>query len=79
MDVVAHQAVRQDIQAAGVAFLSQQAQVKPPVVINEEHILPVVAPLRDVMSTARNDNACDSRHRKKLPSRPDRVKKKRNK
>jgi len=35
------------------AFLDEQAEVEPAVVIDEEDILAVVAPLRDVMRTAR--------------------------
>ena len=67
VDVVAHQAVGEDVQAVDSAFLDEQAEVELAVVIDEEDILAVVAPLHDVMRTARYDDACDSRHGGMLP------------
>ena len=52
------------------AFPDEQAEVEPAVVIDEEDILAVVAPLHDVMRTARNDDACYSRHGGNAPARP---------
>jgi hypothetical protein len=46
----------------GLAFLGQDAKVQPAVVVDEEDVLPVVAPLRHVVSAARNDDSGDSRH-----------------
>ena len=52
------------------AFPDEQAEVEPAVVIDEEDILAVVAPLHDVMRTARYDDACYSRHVGNAPARP---------
>jgi hypothetical protein len=68
--LVAHQAVGEDFQAVVAAFLDEQAEVELAVVIDEKDILAVVAPLRDVMRTARYDDACDSRHVANAPARP---------
>jgi len=53
-------------------FLDEQADVELAVVIDEEDILAVVAPLRDVMRTARYDDACYSRHVENATARPGR-------
>jgi len=49
MDVVAHEAVRQDLQAVLACLLLEQFQVHPPILVHEEHVLAVVPALRDMM------------------------------
>jgi len=45
-------------QAVPLRLLSQQFQTHPPVVVDEEHILKVVAPLCDMMGTTNRDCSC---------------------
>ena len=52
MDVGAHQAVAQHAHAAAAAALGQRFQIEPPVFVNQEDILTVVAPLGDVVRNA---------------------------
>jgi len=68
MHVVAHQAIALDRQAVLVRLLGQKLQIHPPIVVDEEHILPVVAPLRDMMGTADHNCPCKPWHDAKLPS-----------
>jgi len=45
-----------------LTLILQQFEIHPTVVIHKEHIVPVVAALRDVVRLTRNDNACNARH-----------------
>jgi len=54
--------------AGGGSLLGQQFQVYPPIVVDEEHILPAGAPLRNVMGTAGHHCPCEPWHNAKLPS-----------
>lgn len=51
-----------------VRLLGQQFQIHPPIVVDEEHILPVVAPLRNVMGTPGRHYPCEPWHDATLPS-----------
>ena len=51
MDVVGHQAVAQNGQAVLLGFCAQSFDVEPPVFVEQEDVLAVVAPLGDVMRT----------------------------
>lgn len=62
MDVVWHQAVRPDLDAATVASLGHPFKILQVFVIAEESRLPPMAPLRHVMRIPRDDDACDSWH-----------------
>jgi hypothetical protein len=49
VNVIAHQAITHHFQALFVHLLFQQLQINAAVVIHKEHILAVVAALRDMM------------------------------
>ena len=55
-------------------MLAEDAQILAAVVVNEEHVLAVVATLRHVMRTTRNDHSPDSRHIGNLSRRNGNVK-----
>jgi len=57
MNVIGHQTVAVHNQLETLCGLRQKSQKQPPVVIDEENILAVVTPLRNVMSTTCNDYA----------------------
>ena len=62
MDVVRHQAIRVDLEAEPRRLLAENIQVEGVVVVEEEHILAVVAPLRDVMRAVGQHGSSDSGH-----------------
>ena len=49
MDVIRHQAVAQQTDTIAATVLGQRFQIEPPVFVNQEDILTVVAPLADVV------------------------------
>jgi len=54
--------------AALLRLLGQKFQIHPPIVVDEEHILPVVAPLRNVMGTPGRNCPRKPWHDATLPS-----------
>ncbi len=62
VDVIGHQAVAQDRQAELLALLAQRLDVEATVVVGEEDVLAVVAPLSGVMRNALRHHARLSRH-----------------
>ena len=62
MDVVGHQAVGPDFDAASPAPLGHKSEIRPVVVLAEEGLLSAISPLRHVMGVARHNDTCDSRH-----------------
>jgi len=49
MDMIAHQAIADQLQRVFVRLLFQQLKIHPAIIIHEEHILAVVPALRDMM------------------------------
>jgi hypothetical protein len=68
MDVVVHQAVAEQLQPEALRLRRQQFEVHPPIVVHEEHVLPVIAPLGHMMRDARNHDSSDARHGLILPA-----------
>jgi hypothetical protein len=64
-----------DIQAVGSAFLGQEGQVLAAIGAAEEHLLAVVAALREVVRNSGNHDACNSGHALKLAWQASRAKK----
>ena len=62
MDVVGHQAPCPDGNPTGTAMLAQQLDIKPVVVVTEEHRLAPIAALGDVMRDVRDDRAAPLCH-----------------
>jgi hypothetical protein len=62
MQMVRHQAITIHLQMKTLRRVSQKLQINRPIRIHEEHILTVVAPLDNMMSTTGNHNSCISRH-----------------
>lgn len=62
MDVIAHQAIAQELETVAARLLLEQRQVNPTVIIHEKHILPVVSALRDVMRNSGNHDPGKARH-----------------
>ncbi len=58
--------VPRDRQADPRGLLPEQRQVRPPVIVDKEDILPVIAALGDVVGHARNDRPRDTRHKPTL-------------
>ena len=56
MDMVGHQAIALDRQLVLVHLLEQQPEVRITIISNEEHVLAIVSPLRDVMRAIRYDD-----------------------
>jgi len=61
------QAVGVDSQLVLGRVLAQEAEIIPPVVIDKEDILAIVAPLRDVMRATRNHNSRSPWHARAIP------------
>ncbi len=58
-----------DRQTVPGRLLGQQIQIHPPVVVDEEHILPVVAPLHDMVgATGHNCSSCPWHNARLHPS-----------
>jgi hypothetical protein len=66
VNVVRHETVAVKPQAKPVRLFGQQFEIDVIVVLDEEDILAIIAPLRDVMRAIRYDNACKSGHAIKL-------------
>ena len=66
MDVIRHQTVAVHHKLETLRGLSEKRQKDPPVVIYEEDVLAIIAPLGNVMGTTRNDNSRCSWHDAKL-------------
>jgi hypothetical protein len=49
VNVVAHQAIRQNLQTMLVGIVLQEFQITPPVIIGEEYVLPPITALRNMM------------------------------
>jgi hypothetical protein len=62
VNVIGHQTIGVQDQAELLGVSEQQLQVDLTVIVNEEHILTIVAPLRDMMRAPRNDGSGDSWH-----------------
>jgi hypothetical protein len=62
MDVIGHEAIRPDLDAASVAPLGDERHVEEVVVVAEEGLLSAVSTLRDVMRKIRDDGARETRH-----------------
>ena len=62
VDVIGHQAIAVHSQPVPLPLFLKQTEVRDSVVVHEEHVLAVVAPLRDVVRQARNDDPGNSRH-----------------
>jgi len=60
--VIAHQAIAVDADAEAIRLLAQQREISRAVVVDEKHVLPVVAPLRDMMWTPRHHQSSDPWH-----------------
>jgi hypothetical protein len=65
--VIGHEAVRRHRQPVPLRALPEKGQVYAPVVVGEEDILAIVAPLGDVMSHSGNDDSRLPCHGKRLP------------
>ena len=62
VDVIGHQAVREDTQAFASPIGVQQVQIGLWIAGNMEHAFAMIAPLRDMMWNAREDGSAVSRH-----------------
>ena len=74
--VVGHEAIAVHLQAEPPRLLSQNRQVRLPIIIDEEHVLPVVPTLRHVMRTAGHHHSRCSPHATPLPTTRPPVKQK---
>jgi hypothetical protein len=70
MHVVRHQAIRPDRHAAAPAPFAQQRQIRRVVGLDEERLLPPIAPLRHVMRNPGNHNSRQSCHTRNLTNAP---------
>ena len=62
MNMVGHQAKAVHPEPDTLRLPVQQFEIDAPVVIDEEHVLPVIAPLRNMMRRAWDDDTCNSGH-----------------
>ena len=62
LDVVGHQAVRPNLQAPARALLLQQVQIGPVLFRAEEHRLPAIAALGDMLGQVGHRNTRQPRH-----------------
>jgi len=67
VDMVGHETVRQDAHSMCARILTKQGQVDYPVMVIEEDLLPVVAPLRNMMRNTGQHDACCSGHIRVAP------------
>jgi hypothetical protein len=58
MDMIGHQAIRQDLDLESVAPLCHEPDVALVIFVTKERLLPAVSSLSDVMRKARCDNTC---------------------
>jgi hypothetical protein len=62
VNVIRHQAIAEDREAEKLALLAEGLEVDATVVVAEEDVLAVVAPLSGVMRTGLRYHARDARH-----------------
>ena len=62
VDVVGHEAMRQDLQPVLGAIIQQELKISLSIAIFEEDILASIAPLSDMMWNSRNHHPRNSRH-----------------
>ncbi len=62
VDMVGHQAVAKHPHPVLAALCSQYVQIRDTIVIDKEHVLPIVSALSNMVSNTRNDYARLSRH-----------------
>jgi hypothetical protein len=58
MDMIGHQATRQDLDLESVAPLCHELDVALVIFVTKKRLLPAVSALSDVMRKARCDNTC---------------------
>jgi hypothetical protein len=58
MDMIAHQAMRQDLELESVAPICHELDVTLVIFVTEKRLLPAVSALSDVMRKAKCDNTC---------------------
>ena len=73
MNMIGHQAVAVNPESKAQRLSVQQFEIDMPVIIDKKHVRFIVAPLRDMMGSARNNYSCNSRHSDRLPEFPKRV------
>ena len=66
VNMVAHQAITEDVKVVLAALVAQEFEVDAPVLIVQEHILAVIAALGDVVGDTGDNNTCDSGHERVL-------------
>jgi hypothetical protein len=62
MHMVRHQTVGVNLKTVLLALFFKQIKIDLSIVINEKHILPIIAPLRRMMRLARDHYPCNSSH-----------------
>ena len=55
MDVIAHEAIADDVQAVLPGLIAEQLQIYMPIIIDKEYILTIISPLRDMSKTPGGD------------------------
>lgn len=68
VNVIGHQTISQDLHCMRVAVGLQPIQVRPAILVGEEHILAAIAALRDVVRETGKDGARQSGHAVKANS-----------
>jgi len=58
MYVIAHKTITEDIQPVFDRLVSEQLQIYTSIIINKEHILAIISPLGDMMSTPSHNCPC---------------------
>ena len=67
VDVIRHQAIREDIQLIRPALIAEDAKIRPVIVVHEEHVLAIVASLDDMVRDICDDDSSDPWHTPRLP------------
>jgi hypothetical protein len=62
MDVICHKTIAEDFESEFVGIVIEEFEIEPAVVIDEEYVLTVVAPLGDVVRNIGHNYSCCSRH-----------------
>ena len=58
VNVIAHEAIADDLKAVLPGLLGEQLKIYMPIIIDKEYILTIISPLRDVMSTTSYNCPC---------------------
>jgi len=58
VNVIAHETIADDVQAVFGGLVGEQLQIYTPIVIYKEHVLTIVSPLGDMMSTPGHNCSC---------------------